>query len=70
MNGTAIELRGTDDEVDLHNTVENLFTEYTGDQISTGQLLDALREEYELFVLEREVVDVQVEACDAKGLSA
>jgi hypothetical protein len=55
MNGTAIELRGTDDEVDFHNTIENLFAEYTGDHISSGQLLEALREEYELYVSDREL---------------
>lgn len=53
MNGTAIEQRGTDDEVDFLNSVENLFAEYTGDHISAGHLLDALREEYGLYVSER-----------------
>ena len=55
MNGTAIELQGTDDEVDFHNTIENLFAEYTGDHISAGQLIDALREEYGLYMAEREL---------------
>jgi hypothetical protein len=55
MNGSAIELRGTDDEVDFHNTIENLFAEYTGDHISAGVLLEALREEYGLYVAQREL---------------
>jgi hypothetical protein len=42
-NETAIEQHGTDDEIDFMNTVDNLLAEYTGDLISAGQLLEALR---------------------------
>lgn len=48
MSETDIEQRGTDDEVDFLNTVENILAEYTGDHISAEQHLDALREEYGL----------------------
>jgi hypothetical protein len=41
----AVELHGTDADVDLSNRVENLLAEYTGDHINERQLLDALREE-------------------------
>jgi hypothetical protein len=54
-NETAIEQRGTDGEVEFLNTVENVLAEYTGDHISAGVLLEALREEYELYVSDREL---------------
>jgi hypothetical protein len=55
MNETAIEQHGTDDEIDFMNTVENVLAEYTGDHISAGVLLEALREEYGLYVSQREL---------------
>ena len=55
MNETAIEQYGTDDEIDFMNTVDNVLAEYTGDHIRAGQLLDVLREEYGLYVSQREL---------------
>lgn len=57
-NETAIEQRGTDDEVEFLNTVDNILAEYTGDHISAGQLLDALRQEYGLYVSQRELATI------------
>ena len=55
MNETAIEHYGTDDEIDFMNTVDNVLAEYTGEHNSAGQLLDVLREEYGLYVSQREL---------------
>lgn len=55
VNETAIEQHGTDDEVEFLNTVENILAEYTGEHISAGQFLEALREEFGLSVSEREL---------------
>jgi hypothetical protein len=40
---TAIELRGTDAELDLMDRVLLLLAEYSGDHISAAELLDELR---------------------------
>ena len=45
LSETAIEQRGTDEEVDLLGQVTLLLAEYSGDHISESQLLDALRSE-------------------------
>ena len=42
---TAIELHGSDAELDLMDRVMLLLAEYTGDHISAAELLDALRDE-------------------------
>jgi len=42
---TAIELFGSEADVDLSNRVMNLLAEYTGDQISASELLRALCDE-------------------------
>lgn len=44
MNESAIEQRGSDDEVDFLNDVMLLLAEYTGDHISDRQFIDALRD--------------------------
>jgi hypothetical protein len=49
-----IERDGTDAEVDFSNRVENLLAELTGDHISAGQFIEALREEREIHAPERE----------------
>jgi hypothetical protein len=42
---TAIELRGSETDVDLLGRVMLLLAEYTGDHISQPELLNALRSE-------------------------
>jgi hypothetical protein len=44
MNDTAIEQHGSEEEVDFLNDVWNLHAELTGDHISVGQFIVALRE--------------------------
>jgi hypothetical protein len=53
-----IERDGTDAEVDFSNRVENLLAELTGDHISAGQFLDALREERQIYAPDRELAVV------------
>jgi hypothetical protein len=43
MNETAIEQRGSDEDVDFLDDVMLLLAEYTGDHISASQLIGALR---------------------------
>ena len=43
LNSVAIELRGSDEDVDLLNCVANLLDEYTSDYIDASELVDALR---------------------------
>ena len=43
LNSVAIELRGSDEDLDLLNLVANLLDEYTSDYIDASELLDALR---------------------------
>lgn len=41
----AIELHGTDEEIDLLNRVINILAEYTGNHIDSSQVLHELRAE-------------------------
>ncbi len=43
MNGLAIELHGSDEEIELLNLVDVRLAEYTSDYIDASELLDALR---------------------------
>lgn len=43
LNSLAIELNGSDADVELLNLVAGLLDEYTGDYIDAADLLDALR---------------------------
>jgi hypothetical protein len=43
VNSLAIELYGSDEELELLNFVAGLLDEYTGDYIDAAELLDALQ---------------------------
>lgn len=43
LNSVAIELHGSDADVDLLNLVASLLDEYTSDYIGASELLDALQ---------------------------
>ncbi|MGH2616576.1 MAG: hypothetical protein ACRDJC_15150 [Thermomicrobiales bacterium] len=43
LNSLAIELYGSDEDVELLSLIDNRLAEYTGDYIDAADLLDALR---------------------------